>query len=325
MSHPVRRPSVGIETLSIRDFRGIDKLDLDFRGPDGHPNSLVVLAGPNGCGKTTVLEAALILVGGHELIAGRRGRPAIRRGARDYDIRANIRAHDVIRMGYDAAHLYDPDPHPVPHRYFPSSRAPSFVGHVAPSVGRTESRPSIEGRNPLLEIKQLLVNAATIERFGSAPPQFVSYSAVIREINNAWREFYPESGQSFTVEIVPADESKIGGFDVYLISPDATRVEIDLLSSGQLELFLFLSTLALNQDREGILFIDEPELHLDPQWHRPILRSLVRLQPRAQLVVATHSPEIYDAAASYERHYLVPEDDPRSWLWAVHNRVGSGA
>jgi predicted ATP-dependent endonuclease of OLD family len=71
----------------------------------------------------------------------------------------------------------------------------------------------------------------------------------------------------------------------------------------------------LNEDREGIIFIDEPELHLDPQWHRLILRSLLRLQPRAQLVVATHSPEIYDAAASYERHYLVPEDDPRARLW----------
>ena len=38
---------------------------------------------------------------------------------------------------------------------------------------------------------------------------------------------------------------------------------------------------------------------------RLILRSLMRLQPCAQVVVATHSPEIYDAAASYERHYLV--------------------
>ena len=76
-----------------------------------------------------------------------------------------------------------------------------------------------------------------------------------------------------------------------------------------------MSALALNEDREGIIFVDEPELHLDPQWHRLILRSLMRLQPRAQLVVATHSPEIYDAAASYERHFLVPEGDPRAHLW----------
>ena len=110
-------------------------------------------------------------------------------------------------------------------------------------------------------------------------------------------------------------ESGSGSFDVYLRTHKDDRLEVDLLSAGQLELFLFLSTLALNEGREGIIFIDEPELHLDPQWHRLILRSLMRRQPRAQLVVATRSPEIYDAAASYERHYLVPEDDPRAHLW----------
>ena len=104
---------------------------------------------------------------------------------------------------------------------------------------------------------------------------------------------------------------------MYFRMPEGRRLEVDMLSSGQLELFLFLSTLALSEGREGIIFIDEPELHLDPQWHRLILRSLMRLQPRTQLVVATHSPEIYDAAASYDRHHLAPEDDPRSWLWVT--------
>ena len=58
------QPSIALTELSIRDFRGIDKLDLVFRRPDGQPNSLVVLAGPNGSGKTAVLEAALIAAGG---------------------------------------------------------------------------------------------------------------------------------------------------------------------------------------------------------------------------------------------------------------------
>ncbi len=70
MSSPDQQPSIAILSLSIHDFRGIDRLDLDFRGPDGRPNSLVVIGGPNGCGKTAVLEAALILAGGAELTVG---------------------------------------------------------------------------------------------------------------------------------------------------------------------------------------------------------------------------------------------------------------
>jgi hypothetical protein len=313
MANANLRPSIGITSLSIRDSRGINRLELDFRGPDGRPNSLVVLAGPNGCGKTTVLEAAVILAGGPGLITGLRGRPAIRRGASDYAIRAGFQIGDRTTSSRDAPnqHTVPLSDEPVPHWYFSSWRAHSIVGLVDPTVGH----PVRDNGDRLRHVKQLLVNAATVERFQDRSPQAGRYSAVIEEINDAWREFYPDAGQTFAVEIVSATEPGVGGFDVYLRTPDRPRLEVDLLSSGQLELFLFLSTLALNEDREGIIFIDEPELHLDPQWHRLILRSLMRLQPHAQLVVSTHSPEIYDAAASYERHFLVPESDPRAHLW----------
>lgn len=326
MSNPVQRPSIAIASLAIRDFRGIDKLDLDFRGPDGHPNSLVVLAGPNGCGKTAVLEAALILAGGTKLITGLRGRRAIRRGATDYDIHAAFQLVDRSMFSRDASSISNPplSDHPVPHWYFSSWRAPTLVGPVDPTVRRSGRRPAKTDQNRLRIVKQLLVNAATVERFENRLPQLGRYSGIMKEINHAWREFYPDRDQTFAVEIVSPEQPGVGGFDVYLRMPEGHRLEVDLLSSGQLELFLFLSALALNEDREGIIFIDEPELHLDPQWHRLIVRSLMRLQPRAQLVVATHSPEIYDAAASYERHFLVPEDDPRAWLWAQQAGVESG-
>jgi hypothetical protein len=317
MSSSSHGPTVGIASLSIRDFRGIDRLELDFRGPDGYPNSLVVLAGPNGCGKTTVLEAALILAGGIKLVAGPCGRRAIRRGSTDYEIHAEFQAGEQNFSRRDAPGLTGPafSDHPIQHWYFSSWRAPSLVGSLNPTVGRPGRRLAKTDQNRLRNVKQLLVNAATVERFETPLPQLGRYSAIIQEINDAWREFYPDAGQTFAVEIVSPTEPDIGGFDVYLRSPEGPRLEVDLLSSGQLELFLFLSALALNEDREGIIFIDEPELHLDPQWHRLIMRSLMRLQPRAQLVVATHSPEIFDAAASYERHFLVPEGDPRAHLW----------
>ena len=320
-------PKVAITSLSIRDFRGIDRLELDFRGPDGQPNALVVLAGPNGCGKTAVLEAALITAGGAKLITGMRGRRAIRRGAKNYEIGAEFQNDTGTWRSKDVPGLQNP-PLPVPsmpHWYFSSWRAPQLVGPVDPTVGRSGRRPAKNDQNRLLNVKQRLVNAATLERFENALPDLGRYSAVIKAINTAWRDFYPDAGHIFAVEVVtPEGPDATGSFDVFLRTPAGHRLESDLLSAGQLELFLFLSELALNEERTGIIFIDEPELHLDPQWHRLILRSLMRLQPSAQLVVATHSPEIYDAAASYERHFLVPEDDPRSWLWVSQQRVESG-
>jgi energy-coupling factor transporter ATP-binding protein EcfA2 len=325
MSNPVQPPSVAITSLSIRDFRGIEALDLDFRGPDGNPNSLVVLAGPNGCGKTSVLEATVVLAGGTKLITGPRGRPAIRRGAAGYEIRANFQTNSETWQSKEVAGVSDAAVGVlrVIHWYFSSWRAPALVGPVYPSVGRPGRRPARTDQNRLRVVKQLLVNAATVERFENLLPALGHYTSVIRTINEAWCEFYPEAGQPFAVEIVSSKKATREGFDVYFRTREGRRLEVDMLSSGQLELFLFLSTLALSEGREGIIFIDEPELHLDPQWHRLLLRSLMRIQPRTQLVVATHSPEIYDAAASYERHYLVPEDDPRSWLWVTRQGVES--
>jgi predicted ATPase len=311
-------------SLSIRDFRGIDQLELDFSGPDGEPNGLVVLAGPNGCGKTTVLEAGLIVAGGYELITGKRGRPAIRPGAKGYEIIAHFRDATMTWKTTDLPVLQSPPrSHPrVPHWYFSSWRVPQLIGPVDATTGKRGRRPAKTDPNRLLNVKQRLVNLATIDRFQTPIPSLGRYESVIKLINAAWRDFYPESGHEFAVEVVASrDDDVAGSFDVFFRAAGGIHLEVNLLSAGQLELFLFLSELALNADREGIIFIDEPELHLDPQWHRLILRSLRQLQPHAQLIVATHSPEIYDAAMSYERHFLVAEDDPRARAWP---RVGVG-
>ena len=82
-------PPTALTALNIRDFRGIKGAALDFRGPDGRPNHLVVLAGPNGCGKTAVLEAALILIGGRELAVGPLGSMPRGKGPRNTVITRN--------------------------------------------------------------------------------------------------------------------------------------------------------------------------------------------------------------------------------------------
>ncbi len=327
MSGPAQAPNLALMSISIRDFRGIQSLDLDFRGPDGKPNSLVVLAGPNGCGKTAALEAALLMVGGHELLVGRQDRDSIRRGASRYTLEAEFKwREETFVKKHQSGRPPTPLRMPIPHWYFSSWRAPQLPGPVDATVGKRGRRTAKRAENRLLDVKQRLVNAAAVELFQKPLPPFGQYSKWIQLINKGWSEFYPESGYTFAVDVVAPDDAQFpGSFDVYLRTPDGSRLEVDLLSAGQIELFLFLGELALSDEREGIIFIDEPELHLDPQWHRLILRTLRQLQPRAQLIVATHSPEIYDAAASYERHYLVPEGDPRSWLWPRHEHVTSGA
>jgi len=308
-----------LASLSIRNFRGIDSLDLDFRGPDGLPNRLIVIGGPNGCGKTAVLEAALILMGGASLATGLVGKKAIRRGADDFSLEGI--AEDPTGGGGKVSCLINSSlslavNYPVSISYFPSSRSSWLGGPVDVSLGHFEPSSQETSRDRLLTVKRRLVNAAAAERFAEGGSQPINYySRLIRSINQAWSEFDSTDGVSFAVELADRDEPQRGSFDLFYRRPGHPRLEVDLLSSGQQELLLFFADLVPDQVRGGIVFIDEPELHLDPQWHRPFLRSLMRLQPNSQFIVTTHSTEIFDAARSYEQHFLVPETDPRARLW----------
>ena len=45
-------------------------------------------------------------------------------------------------------------------------------------------------------------------------------------------------------------------------------------------------------DNEGIVLIDEVDLHLHPKWQQTILPDLMRTFPRVQFIVSTHSPQV---------------------------------
>lgn len=56
----------------------------------------------------------------------------------------------------------------------------------------------------------------------------------------------------------------------------------------------------LAADFDGIILIDELELHLHPVWQSRILRSLRSVFPTAQFIITTHSPHIIQSADAGE-------------------------
>lgn len=82
----------------------------------------------------------------------------------------------------------------------------------------------------------------------------------------------------------------------------------DGLSSGQKEI---ISTLFLiwyhTVDRPSVIFIDEPELHLNAEWHRIFVRSLESIAPKNQYILATHSEDIMDSVDGRQRALLSNE------------------
>ena len=56
---------------------------------------------------------------------------------------------------------------------------------------------------------------------------------------------------------------------------------------------------------EGVVLIDELDLHLHPRWQRVALPRLREAFPRLQLVVSTHSPQILSSAENRQVRHLV--------------------
>ena len=56
---------------------------------------------------------------------------------------------------------------------------------------------------------------------------------------------------------------------------------------------------------EGVVLIDELDLHLHPRWQRVALTGLRNVFPRLQLVVTTHSPQVLSSVENYQVRRLV--------------------
>jgi hypothetical protein len=56
---------------------------------------------------------------------------------------------------------------------------------------------------------------------------------------------------------------------------------------------------------QGVVLIDEIDLHLHPRWQRVVLDGLRTTFPRLQFVVTTHSPQVLSSAENRQVRHLV--------------------
>ncbi|MBR1447660.1 MAG: ATP-binding protein [Prevotella sp.] len=75
-------------------------------------------------------------------------------------------------------------------------------------------------------------------------------------------------------------------------------LDVSALSSGEKQILILLTETLLQQKAPFIYIADEPELSLHIEWQRNLVNSIRSLNPNAQIIFATHAPEI---AASHQR------------------------
>lgn len=87
------------------------------------------------------------------------------------------------------------------------------------------------------------------------------------------------------------------------VKKNRTELNVLQLSDGEKCLLALVGDLArrlslLNTDKEnpldgeGVVLIDEIDLHLHPKWQRSVVMSLERTFPNCQFIITTHSPQV---------------------------------
>jgi predicted ATP-binding protein involved in virulence len=130
---------------------------------------------------------------------------------------------------------------------------------------------------------------------------------VVRRAIKTFLDEIPSAGLS-NLHVVRSKRDKPFRFDTshnssLVIEKGGENLKIDQLSDGEKMLLLVVSDLArrlsiANPGMEdslqgnGVVLIDEVDLHLHPQWQREVIPALGKTFPNCQFITTTHSPQV---------------------------------
>ncbi len=298
-----------IKKIAIKNYRGLAEWQCEIAAPD----DCIVLFGPNGCGKTSVLEAVLIALGRYELL----DRPLPMN--QDYTVELEILCDDghlfkkVMSSAKSETRCLDLGNGEKCGGvkqilafdgvlYLPSWRFPMFVGDVGVDSGDSSDdssdydRDFLYGNNftNLAAVKQRLVNFKAASAFDGNVKQ--KADDIFSRINAAWKLFQPSVDGYFDAALAEHAKTHTPTFDVYLLNKQRDeRLSVDNLSSGEIDVFTLLANILLGDPEYKLILIDEPELHLHQQWRRMFIPAIRQVAPNAQIIAASHSEEIWNS------------------------------
>ena len=323
--------SLHLRSLKLRNFKGVAELDLAL------DESLTLLAGVNGVGKTSVIQALVTatthtwhLKPPHEYPVHGLPDNVARTGTSGPDIalelgwgeRLSVPAGYSLegrRLRLDKSHAQrlsenlkkQRAPLPLIVYYEQNRVANPASGRRNVTVSSRENRDTslqttvfspIEFKTWFFE-KEADEGRETRERqnLKFEDPELKAIRGLLTQLD----------GFSAVRSRKPPDSSE----RVLLLEKDGIEVPFDSLSGGEQAFFLLAADLARRLMLEfpdkpvatvpGLVCIDEIELHLHPAWQRRILRSLVETFPACQFVVSTHSPQVIAGVES--RHVRLLE------------------
>jgi len=312
-----------VEKLELTNFRGIRQLFLQFQ------TQTTVLVGINGVGKSAVLDALALLLGrltrGVKLTSEDElphlTEKDLRAGSKDLRLAVETRHGDTQRMWALSVKG------PYSNFQYPEQQGDLFLLNSIPTgtevfgpvplvVQYSTSRGQWSSTQHLDQETPVGRAAAFKNALPAGVGTFDAFYAWFREREDIENEERAQGKIEFKDPQLEAVRGAVAallqGFSNLRIERKLRRMtvqkqdqvlDVTQLSAGEKALLTLVSDLArrlslANPDAkdprlgEGVVLIDEVDLHLHPRWQRMLLPSLERTFPNCQFVVTTHSPQV---------------------------------
>lgn len=327
-----------LHKLTLENFRGFEKLDLEFAPATGVP---IVLVGVNGAGKSSILDAIALMLSWY--VSGvRSGRPE-----------GTVPSESDIRLGAECCRLlltaeFLPG---APVTWQVASTRPGFpvqratdsgsllrvIGAVQQTIGEGAPRLPLAVYYPTnrsaLDIPDRIrtpyeydVLSPYVGALEGQAIDFRGFFAWFREEEDIYNE---QLARSKTKEEVAATRPALGhvrrAIEAFFPGASELRIErrpqrmtleykgvrldVSQLSDGEKCVLAMIGDLARRMvlavpghpdplTQEAVVLIDEIELHLHPALQRTVLPRLQQVFPNAQFIVSTHSPQVLSSVRS---------------------------
>jgi len=253
-----------LRKLHIENYKMFKNFDISFLDENDEVLPIVVLAGVNGSGKTTVLECIknfttllysdddgkmeMEILGKKELITKDKGKVIAKHFPFDDDI-----------------------------LYFPTNTNLKNIKYFLPNY--IEDMIFVEGIAP-----------------------FDSYEKVTKYINKILKNL------NIQIEF----DSRDGEGNLFFRNKNGgDKFSIDELSTGEKTLISKVLNLYLEDIKDKVILIDEPELSLHPSWQNKVLKIYENFakQNNCQIIIATHSPHIIASSENKNIRFLEKDED----------------
>lgn len=340
-SPPEPKLGLRVERLTLENIRCFRELTLDFplprmlSDPDVH-----VIGSVNGAGKTTVLECIALLLStgrvpvhldgnlnglGEWLVAG-----TAMDGRLDASVtigtdlstphQTHTRGGAVVGEVRTPTGIYRPDQRPRRHIGIPDVNALRglssdpliargclyFHSNRRVDARKLELRDVVGSPEPGAERSTGLFKRTVLSALLGSAGLLESGSLATDEALDQLNRLVSAFADGTIEKIRTGDGNTL---DFRVTTPRGS-FSFDALSSGQKEI---ISTLFLiwvhTKDYPSVVLIDEPELHLNAEWHLEFVYRLHQLVRHNQYILATHSEDVFQSVPERQRITLVPETE----------------